>query len=159
MARTPSSLSCVQVQNHTHKLVGLDLFQARYGNYRIAYKVLGESLIVLSIAMHSPIWSKFARQNPQVAQCVDQMPPEEVESILELRKEPLDLSQLEKKEFLSLDEVAAICGVSKRTIEKYVANGGLSSVKFGGRKVTRAQLETFIRALEIRHEFSRPKGF
>ena len=73
-------------------------------------------------------------------------------------KAKIDLASLHHKELLTLEEVAALCSVGKRTIETAVGRGDLASVKgFGGRRVTRAQLDAYIRSLEIRAGFRRPK--
>lgn len=86
--------------------------------------------------------------------------PAERKELRKPKKAKKDLSRLAIQEMFNLDEVALICSVSKRTVEDAVAKGALSSVKeFGGLRVTRAQLETFIRSLEIQAGFKRPKGF
>lgn len=76
-----------------------------------------------------------------------------------LPKKALDPSLLRQKDALTLSEVALALSLSKRTVEDAVKKGYLRSVKIGNaRRVTRAQLETYVLGLEIEHGFRRPKG-
>ena len=65
----------------------------------------------------------------------------------------------ERKELFTLEESARLLGFSKRKIEQAVANGDLKSITHGrSRRVTRSQLDVFVRSLEIRSGFRHSTG-
>jgi excisionase family DNA binding protein len=63
---------------------------------------------------------------------------------------------------LSLEDVALLLGLGKRTVEDLVDRGLLSSVIVPGtkraRRVTRAQLDAFVLGMELQNGFRRPKA-
>ena len=66
---------------------------------------------------------------------------------------------IECKELFTLDEAARLLGFSKRKIEEAVADGDLKSVTHGrSRRVTRTQIDVFVRSLEIRSGFRHSTG-
>jgi len=61
------------------------------------------------------------------------------------------------KEFYGLEEVAQILSMSKRLVEYKINSGELTSIKVGKlRRVSRCQLDAYVRNVELNHGFRRP---
>lgn len=66
--------------------------------------------------------------------------------------------QISDQAAFTLQQVADLLVISKRSVERAIDAGALSSVKMtGGRRVTRAQFDSYVLSLEIESGFVRPR--